>query len=477
MRKIMLSLLFTLSATLTLTAQEANVYFAFNSHIIRINDIGKLDQLVEQYRQQPFPLLLVGHTDTVGGQHYNDGLSARRVNSIKAYLQKNGIRSTDIHTEYYGEAKVAGHNQFFNRRVEVFRNRTTKAPVFKSYEDFITHISPRSEAFDIPSNEPVDIEGKKGTLLSIPANAFVYRNGQAVKGPVRIELTEYYSMQDFISQRLSTISNGNVLTSGGMIDLKARQDTSEIFLKDGAEISLAFPRSSKEAYFTFYGERQPDGRMNWLLDKELWEKKQHDIGVIPTADGKDLITTDKRTADATNKLIIFDRQSNSFKQLTPEEKKAFDLARAKRAKELEVHYEEQRKILAAQWEYYEFLSTRRLGLINCDEFIRDAKVLHYYVAVQDSGMQLMNAYLLFRGSRALLELRKYKTDQFEINARLPMNRKVDLLVTAMRGDKLFVFFDKVELDDKTEAITLKESSFVELGKILKDQNPSKDALQ
>jgi outer membrane protein OmpA-like peptidoglycan-associated protein len=65
-----------------------------------------------------------GHTDSVGGDDYNQDLSERRADSVRAYLVRQGISSQMVQAEGFGEARPvvtnntsAGRQQ--NRRVEL----------------------------------------------------------------------------------------------------------------------------------------------------------------------------------------------------------------------------------------------------------------------------------------------------------------------------------------------------------------------
>jgi outer membrane protein OmpA-like peptidoglycan-associated protein len=65
-----------------------------------------------------------GHTDSVGGDDYNQDLSERRADSVRAYLVRQGIPQQIVQAEGFGEAKpvasnttAAGRQQ--NRRVEL----------------------------------------------------------------------------------------------------------------------------------------------------------------------------------------------------------------------------------------------------------------------------------------------------------------------------------------------------------------------
>jgi outer membrane protein OmpA-like peptidoglycan-associated protein len=69
-------------------------------------------------------LILVGHTDNVGSEKYNLGLSKRRVVSVKAFLVKQGIRANRLGATGKGETQPRASNKTkqgraTNRRVEL----------------------------------------------------------------------------------------------------------------------------------------------------------------------------------------------------------------------------------------------------------------------------------------------------------------------------------------------------------------------
>jgi outer membrane protein OmpA-like peptidoglycan-associated protein len=65
-----------------------------------------------------------GYTDSRGSEEYNQGLSERRANSVKAYLAAQGVDSTRLSASGMGQADPAAGNDSVagrqrNRRVEV----------------------------------------------------------------------------------------------------------------------------------------------------------------------------------------------------------------------------------------------------------------------------------------------------------------------------------------------------------------------
>ncbi|MBO0160588.1 OmpA family protein, partial [Vibrio parahaemolyticus] len=66
----------------------------------------------------------VGHTDSIGSDAYNQKLSVRRAEAVKAYLVSKGIEENRVYTEGKGEKQPVADNKTSegrakNRRVEV----------------------------------------------------------------------------------------------------------------------------------------------------------------------------------------------------------------------------------------------------------------------------------------------------------------------------------------------------------------------
>jgi OOP family OmpA-OmpF porin len=69
-------------------------------------------------------IIAVGHTDSVGTDEYNQKLSIRRAESVKAYLESKGVESNRVYTEGKGEKQPVADNKSAdgrakNRRVEI----------------------------------------------------------------------------------------------------------------------------------------------------------------------------------------------------------------------------------------------------------------------------------------------------------------------------------------------------------------------
>jgi OmpA-OmpF porin, OOP family len=106
-----------------------DVHFAFDRSELTDYAMSRLDHAAKVIGElaQRYPELevdIAGHTDWVGTDGYNQGLSERRASVVKQYLQSKGVDGTRINLQAYGEARPKASNETdegraLNRRSEV----------------------------------------------------------------------------------------------------------------------------------------------------------------------------------------------------------------------------------------------------------------------------------------------------------------------------------------------------------------------
>jgi len=84
----------------------ADALFDFNKSVIRGDAKAKLDDLVGKIKSVNVEVVIaIGHADRIGSVRYNQKLSLRRADSVKAYLVSKGIPANRIYTEGKGKSQ------------------------------------------------------------------------------------------------------------------------------------------------------------------------------------------------------------------------------------------------------------------------------------------------------------------------------------------------------------------------------------
>ena len=112
-------------AAATKVTYAADAFFDFDKSVLKAEGKAKLDDLVGKVKGINLEVIIaVGHTDAVGTDAYNQKLSVRRAEAVKAYLVSKGIEKNRVYTEGKGEKQPVADNKTKegrakNRRVEI----------------------------------------------------------------------------------------------------------------------------------------------------------------------------------------------------------------------------------------------------------------------------------------------------------------------------------------------------------------------
>ena len=112
---------------------SAESLFDFDKSVVKADGKAALDGLVANLQgMDTEAIVTVGHTDSIGTDAYNQKLSLRRAEAVKAYLVTKGVEASRVFVEGKGESQPVADNKTAegrakNRRVtvEVVGSRTT----------------------------------------------------------------------------------------------------------------------------------------------------------------------------------------------------------------------------------------------------------------------------------------------------------------------------------------------------------------
>ncbi|MBJ7311008.1 OmpA family protein [Rugamonas sp. CCM 8940] len=112
---------------------SSEALFDFDKSTVKPDGRAALDDLLVKLQGMNTEVMVtVGHTDSVGSNDYNQKLSLRRAEAVKAYLVSKGVEASRVYTEGKGETQPMADNakaegRAKNRRVtvEVVGTRST----------------------------------------------------------------------------------------------------------------------------------------------------------------------------------------------------------------------------------------------------------------------------------------------------------------------------------------------------------------
>ncbi|MGZ8294748.1 MAG: OmpA family protein [Telluria sp.] len=99
--------------------------FDFDKAVVKPDGMRALDELAAKLQGMETEVMIaVGHTDSIGPDAYNDKLSLRRADAVKAYMVSKGLAPDRLYTEGKGETQPVAPNttsegRAKNRRVTV----------------------------------------------------------------------------------------------------------------------------------------------------------------------------------------------------------------------------------------------------------------------------------------------------------------------------------------------------------------------
>jgi hypothetical protein len=119
---------------------------------------------------------------------------------------------------------------------------TSTSTTYSSVKDFLSRNESKIQVFTINGNSGGSFTTVQGTIVNIPANAFITQTGGAVTGNVKIEFKDIYKKNEMLLSDMPTqTADGRMLKSGGEFFIKASINNSAVVLDSGKKISIEQP--------------------------------------------------------------------------------------------------------------------------------------------------------------------------------------------------------------------------------------------
>lgn len=135
--------------------------------------------------------------------------------------------------------------------------------------DILSTIRKESQKFSIYGNRDALVVGENGTILSIPKGTFVNDRNEVVEGKIDIELIEASSVSDFLMNGLQTVSNEDILQSGGMLYVDAKFNNEPVRIASNKEISVEIKSDWIDPKMKLFKGDLSGSSINWIAPSKL----------------------------------------------------------------------------------------------------------------------------------------------------------------------------------------------------------------
>lgn len=244
-------------------------------------------------------IVIIGHTDSVGTDAYNQQLGLKRADEIRTQLIEAGVRNP-ITIKSLGESDpvaengtAAGRQQ--NRRVDILLSGEQKQiDVTENNIDIQKLIAPYLpkpivKTIDPTKNNDVPL-GTNGTVLHVPKYAFVDAEGKTITTPVELSYTLYANAADMLFSEIPmTIPvNGEQqrFNSAGMFELAGSANGKPIDIAENKKLNIDFALTAIPEEIDFF---QLDENNKWKkiqdIEPEPFPVDPEIVALLITDDG------------------------------------------------------------------------------------------------------------------------------------------------------------------------------------------------
>lgn len=130
-----------------------------------------------------------------------------------------------------------------------------------------------SQVFKLNPLRDTIIETQNGIVFSVPAKAFLNKQGITPTETIDVEIKEAMTASEIMKAGLSTMSNGKLLETGGMFYVNARVGEENLIIDKNKSLNANVPvNNNKKDMMLFKGERKADGSINWVDPKPMKKK-------------------------------------------------------------------------------------------------------------------------------------------------------------------------------------------------------------
>jgi hypothetical protein len=284
----------------------------------------------------------------------------------------------------------------------------------KEINDNLAIYEEPSQTFKIIGGKPTKVIGKFGTIISINPKDLVREDGKSLNNNIELELKEMINQEQLLRTNAQTLSNGQLLVSGGAYYINLTSNGHQLKLKDGKNLSVEFPKITNDEMTLFFGKRDSLGQINW-------QQSEKNIKLKPKRKVK-FVSKEEKLPMTINGVVF------GYVKPTKQQRKEID---------------EQMKNLENEKLVYEAIQINKLGWINCDRFatIKNKTKMTCIFNPKDR-IEIAKLYLVFKEINSVMSSNYFLIDNNEHPPcfdNIPVGENVKLIAFYFKKGKTYSF--------------------------------------
>jgi hypothetical protein len=302
----------------------------------------------------------------------------------------------------------------------------------KQVDNLLLEIAEKPQQLTVPSGKKTTVRGAKGTVLHVDPKQLETLDGSPLGGDIQIELLEMTDNASMLLNNTQTVSNGQILETGGAYYLNMTSDGKQLKMKKGKGLEVEFPRLTENEMGLFLGERDSLGQMNWVQAEQDFKSK-------------DLEVPEKRKIEKPSKKETFSEIDMIFGHVDGEESEPLSEEELKEYKRQEQDYEQeyvrQKKEHEVALKTYESVRIMDFGWINCDRFWNDlSPKTDVQLLVNSDSLTGARIYAVFSDIKSIMTAEYWKgmsdTASFK---NLPIGQDLTIIALSVINDTPLIF--------------------------------------
>ncbi|MBL7808585.1 MAG: hypothetical protein JNN28_12245 [Saprospiraceae bacterium] len=304
---------------------------------------------------------------------------------------------------------------------------------FSRIQDFLKRYEEPSQFYSVTIALQSKVTGKNGTVLYINPDDLAAENGQPIGKNIEVELKELSNQRQLLSANAPTVSNGQLLVSGGAYFINLTSEGQQLKLKEGKTLSVEFPKLASEEMYLFYGQRDTLGQLNWIQSGQKFE----------TLPPPRVASIEQRAEMPFSLIDSSRRRAQNKRPLTEEEKKAFE------ARVVNASFHDK---------LYKIVKLNQLGWINCDIFYKTPNTtsLQYAFNAEDSIVSAY-VYVVFKNMNSVMQGSYFSLDHSDMGSNfqnVPLGAKTQIIAFSIKNGIIYAYNADLTIH-ANERITIK----------------------